>query len=440
MPNPNDVQSPSMAVQQAAQNAATQAAQAAMGAQMTEGNQMPQTQGIGVPGDEGTAVMSPNAMPNNITAPDTPTAQNGQLYDDVSAPQNDPANLGTESPITNFRQTKDALAALFNRGMTDVPAAGTTPEPNTNPVLDMQQGTPQPLPDIEIAGAEAPAPAEGTPGIPDFLKNIIPAEKPETAPSNPSPAVSRSDLDDMKNSILEALTNTFAPKQTEETPTEPSAEESEPPLDINSDEFYQMFSEDPGKAISEVANRIAADKVKASEDRVNELTEKLRPLLEESERVTQRNNSIEAMKQFLQKGNGQYSDFRELIPQIAEIMQTEGLAADNPQSFDFAYSKAKNNVLSRQLAEAQEAVNRARQQSSMTLNDYFNDDNSIDQMVHNDNVKQRVINEYLQGLREGANPAQITSSSSNTFVANPAKKATSLKEAKGMLGALLNNQ
>lgn len=191
-------------------------------------------------------------------------------------------------------------------------------------------------------------------------------------------------------------------------------------LDIDSPEFYEKFSNDPGQAILEVADALSNKKMK-------ELTTKLQPVLEQSEKLQQQKNIQDAIKQFASNGHEDFADYKD---DMINILKNGQFKMDDPSAYESAYSSAKINRL--------QALNdQLSQNQGKTLNDYFQDNDSILQMAQNDDVKKAVIEDYLQGLSKGGTPQLISGGVANTPTAMPKNKVSSIKEASNLFKQMM---
>lgn len=182
--------------------------------------------------------------------------------------------------------------------------------------------------------------------------------------------------------------------------------------DIESDEFFDKFTENPGVAIMEIANAQSAMKMK-------ELMNTLQPIMKQNEIVKHNQNVRDAIRLFSENG---HQDFPEYKDDMISFLKSGDYKMDDPEAYEKAYNYAKINKLeqlNRQLAETQ----------GRTLADYMKDDNSLNEMANNEKVRDMVINEYLRGLSEGGKPQVISGESGNRMVASGRTKIDSINDA-----------
>lgn len=182
--------------------------------------------------------------------------------------------------------------------------------------------------------------------------------------------------------------------------------------DIESDEFYEQFTDNPGMAIMDIANAIAAEKI-------GELIHQIQPLIDESNKVQFRNRVQDAIKSFTADGHEDFSNYRD---DMVAYLNEKDLPMDDPASYERAYNNAKISALERMNQQLTETQGR-------TLADYMSDDSSFNEITSNSKVKERIISDYLNELSNGASPQVISSSSGNAPDATEPKKASSIKEA-----------
>lgn len=413
-------------IQQAAQAAATQAANAAAQAQSSSdsGNGgIPQAASIMGEGSQTSndvqAMLDAQPLPQN--GEDVPTAQNGMLYDGIVAPDN---NSEAPKSAATFSDAREMLL----QSMQDIDNSVLNSTPKTIPDATMND---VPI-DIHIDNNEPPI--DSGQALNTYFNNE-PSEFNYGHNSGFEPHMSENqmpNLDDIKQVIADAISANLA---TASQTAEVEPEISEPEFDVTSDEFYNKFSNNPGEAIMEVATHIAQRQIAANkaefESRQHELEEKMQPFLEESERVRQRNASVDAMKQFLTKGEGRYNDFSEYSPQIAQIMRAEQMDFSDPRSFETAYLMAKLPIM-------QQHLQAAEAQRGKSLADYLSEEASINEIVQNPTVKQQVINSYLRSLQNGSSP-QVITNGANSPVGTVPTTAKSFKEARNFFESALSN-
>lgn len=366
--------------------------------------------------DQNTMPTAASVMPEaNAQGEQTPVPMNVQtgspdLIDDVSDGANATAEAPMDSRVNNMADAKMAFAQLLAAASQQnaQPEASPAPEnPDTTPEIPSQ---PEPTPD-------ATAPMQQSafePMSKDSLREMLQEELQKAIAEGRAPNASREDMaGDMTGNI---------------EPAEPLSNE-QPSFnmpDITSDEFYSKISDDPGSAIMEVAEAIAAQKVA-------ELQGRLQPLLDQSEMVQRNQRVQDAIKTFSDRG---YDDFGRYRESMVNYLKQGDFNMEDPNAYELAYNRAKaselqslNQQLSQQLTESQS--------QGRALVDYMQDPESINQMAQNEDVKKAVINEYLRGLSTGEKPQIISDATSNTPSGIAPQSPKSFREAGEMFKRML---
>ena len=78
-----------------------------------------------------------------------------------------------------------------------------------------------------------------------------------------------------------------------------------------------------------------------------------------------------------------------------------------------------------------EQLRQANAEGSKTLDDYLSDNDSVQRIIMDDNIKSKVIENYLKELQEGGRPATI-SNSGTQIPGTPAKTAASMEDARNL--------
>lgn len=416
------------------------------GAPMPTDN-MPANQGApaGMPMDQGAAPMpggQPGMMPPQPAAP-TLEDQNGQgtpLIDEVTGSGIDP---NTNQPISNndggnpMQSARNAFAQAFNEAQNPtppMPPQGMTPQtpPMNQPA---PQPAPSPAPSVPPMGMQTPVgqPGQIDPNAPGNVSAPMPDMNMirSMAENAVNQAVANGQLPDLTANDLAANANYGMPNMDAAAGEQPNPMEGVDGTvpgtpegieidtvvtnripDINSDEFFESFTDNPGQAILDIANAMAAQKV-------GELTQQIQPLIDESNKVQFRNRVQDAIKSFSENGHEDFSQYRQ---GMVDFLNGSDLPMDDPVSYERAYDKAKISALEKMNQELTRTQGR-------TLADYMSDDDSINQISQNEKVRGKVINDYLNRLSNGETPQVITESSGNSPVATEPKRAGSMKEA-----------
>lgn len=289
-------------------------------------------------------------------------------------------------------------------------------EQNTEQVLDISDageafkamfGNEVDLGTPEINEPINEAPIEPTNEVVD-----IPDMEPSAAISA-EPQVTADTLNAMKTDIIDELRGLMQ-QDIPENSNEEVLEEEEPTID--SDEFMEKFAENPVLAIQELADSIADKKVAAQ---MNELTEKLQPVLQQSDALQMRDRAVNAITEFSQMDG--FQDAEDYFQDMATYINEKGLPKDSVDSFKEAYLVAKNNALS----------------SNKPLDAYLSDENYISRIAQHEAIRDKVIAEYLQQVASGGKPQVIGDGSP---AATPRTEISSMEDAgealKRKLGAL----
>lgn len=399
----------------------------AMGQPAPAGGNMPP-----MPPAQGAAPM-PGGQPGMMPPPQPSLEdQNGQgtpLIDDVTGSgidpnTNQPISQNSGNPMESARNTFAQAFANTQNTNPGQPAATAPPAPPQQTAPPMPPAAPpQQPPMIPPAGMNPPA----TPNAQMPDQNMI-RQMAETAVNQ---AVANGQLPDLTANDIAANANYGMPNVVDAgnaapnpmegvngmTPDTPEGMEVDTVVtngmpDINSDEFFERFTDNPGQAIMDIANAIAADKI-------GELTQQIQPLVDESNRVQFRNRVQDAIKNFTANGHEDFPQYRE---EMVAFLDGSDLPMDDPASYERAYDKAKISSLERMNQELTRTQGR-------TLADYMSDDDAVGQMSQNDRVRERVINDYLNRLSNGESPQVITDSAGNAPTATEPKRAGTLKDA-----------
>lgn len=194
--------------------------------------------------------------------------------------------------------------------------------------------------------------------------------------------------------------------------------QDEPELDVNSDEFFEMFSENPTEAIDKLTNARVQQKLAP-------LLEKLEPLLEQSQRAQENKNIIDTIKAF----GSEYPDFGEYNDDMIKILNEGDFPKNDINSYRNAYQTAKNNRLAGQVEQLQNQLAESEQNRGKTLDDYLKDADSFDSLRHNENLKKAIVEDYIKDLSKGGTPQMISSGGSAQPNAMPADKPKDFRDA-----------
>lgn len=282
-----------------------------------------------------------------------------------------------------------------------------------------------PVPEAEAAEEAMGMPAEGEPA-PE-----------ETQQPAPAPAQD-SNVQDMRNTIaalLEIVKQNQAEKaaaaqekQAAESAQQEMAQETAPEEEpFNEEEFNEQFYANPAAFIRSLAEKIADKNV---QERLSGLQGELKPLLEESKAAQHRESVKRVLGEFLDST----PDANDYFEDMAAYIRENGLPTDNPASLRDAYRESKI----KSQAGIIDQLRQANAEGSRTLDDYLADENSVAQIIANDNVKSKVIENYLKELQEGGRPATISAGGSTQLPGSPVNTASDMDAAGRMFLESLN--
>ena len=246
---------------------------------------------------------------------------------------------------------------------------------------------------------------------PNFVD--IPLDTGSFAESNPpltttKPNLDMGSLEAIKNSIIEEIQSL---RRTEQAPTQTETEPDQMQDEqINDDDFMEEFSMNPVKAVMDLANKIADQKVSSE---IMRLGEKIQPLLDESEKISYQNKVKDTIGQFI--SNEDFKDASEFFPQMAQMIREKGLPQDNIDTYINTYRDV--------------ALQHARANRGKTLDEYLSDDNEIAKIVENPKIQDAIIERYLQSIHNGGKPQVITSGGNVTPVATPPTEIKTFEQA-----------
>jgi len=347
---------------------------------------------------------APQAQPAPSEPAPAPTAEA------QPAPQADPMNpMGTPAP--QQEGPEDMIDAVKDGSMQQ----STTPKPFVGTIKNARQA----FADMLAGAGQNPGDDRIDPSVTTSVENnpnVIPSMPEEIAPGEGKmPEISASREEDVSKIIRDTLSEILGSGQA--IPQPESEAESEPNVtagpqdivvpDINSDDFYEKFTENPGQAILDVAEAL-------SEKKVRGLTDRLKPFLDESDRMNRQQKATDAIRQFAENGHDDFEDYRD---DIINYLRDRQLATDDPTSYEHAYNHAKASRFDQM------------RNAPASLDDYFADPESVKKMAGNDQLKKMIIAEYLNGLNNGQSPQVISGGSSSSPNATGKNSINSIKQA-----------
>lgn len=194
--------------------------------------------------------------------------------------------------------------------------------------------------------------------------------------------------------------------------------QGEPELDVNSDEFFEMFTENPTEAIDKLTNARVQQKL-------TPILQQLQPLLEQSQRAQENKNIVDTVKAFGQE----YPDFGEYNDDMIKILNEGNLPKNDINSYRNAYQTAKNNRLAGQVEQLQSQLAESEQNRGRSLDDYLGDTDSFNSLRQNEELKKAIIEDYIKDLSKGGAPQMISSGGSAQPNAMPADKPKDFRDA-----------
>lgn len=186
---------------------------------------------------------------------------------------------------------------------------------------------------------------------------------------------------------------------------------SEEGIEIDNDAFMEEFSENPVQAVTNLANKLADQKVKQE---MLVLTEKMKPLLDKSEELAFEESVKAVVSEFASKE--EFADAESFYPKMAEIINAKGLPKDDINTYISAYKDA--------------ALEAARAGQGKSLDDYMADENEFSKITSDPKVREAIINQYLKELASGQKPQVITGGSTIQPAATPPTEFKTFADAK----------
>ncbi len=306
--------------------------------------------------------------------------------------------------VTNEPIEQLTPAEMFLQDMNAAEAESTPPEGSAEPeVLAAEEASGMP------AAEQAPV-AEAAP------EQDIPASTPPVD----------SEKQEMRNTIsalLDIVKQNQAERaaQSQENVAAAEAQEEmaeEEPFD--EEKFNEEFYANPAGYIRNLAEQIADKNVT---ERLSGLQDELAPLLEESKAAQHRESVKKVLGEFLDAT----PDANDYFEDIARYINDNNLSAEDPRSYKDAYMESKMNSQNNLI----EQLRQANAEGSKTLDDYLSDNDSVQRIIMDDNIKSKVIENYLKELQEGGRPATI-SNSGTQIPGTPAKTAASMEDARNL--------
>ncbi len=306
--------------------------------------------------------------------------------------------------VTNEPIEQLTPAEMFLQDMNAAEAESTPPEGSAEPeVLAAEEASGMPA--AEQAPVAEAAPEQGIPA------STPPVDSEKQEMRNTISAL----LDIVKQNQAERAAQSQENVAAEEAQEEMAEEE---PFD--EEKFNEEFYANPAGYIRNLAEQIADKNVT---ERLSGLQDELAPLLEESKAAQHRESVKKVLGEFLDAT----PDANDYFEDIARYINDNNLSAEDPRSYKDAYMESKMNSQNNLI----EQLRQANAEGSKTLDDYLSDNDSVQRIIMDDNIKSKVIENYLKELQEGGRPATI-SNSGTQIPGTPAKTAASMEDARNL--------
>lgn len=306
--------------------------------------------------------------------------------------------------VTNEPIEQLTPAEMFLQDMNAAEAESTPPEGSAEPeVLAAEEASGMPA--AEQAPVAEAAPEQGIPA------STPPVDSEKQEMRNTISAL----LDIVKQNQAEKAAQSQENVAAEEAQEEMAEEE---PFD--EEKFNEEFYANPAGYIRNLAEQIADKNVT---ERLSGLQDELAPLLEESKAAQHRESVKKVLGEFLDAT----PDANDYFEDIARYINDNNLSAEDPRSYKDAYMESKMNSQNNLI----EQLRQANAEGSKTLDDYLSDNDSVQRIIMDDNIKSKVIENYLKELQEGGRPATI-SNSGTQIPGTPAKTAASMEDARNL--------
>ena len=348
-------------------------------------------------------------------------AQQGQPVDQAAAvPMQQAGMMPGVAPQQPQEGPEDLIDAVSDGTATD-----TNGKPFANTLKSAKEAFAQMLQQAENGETPEQTPSmSGNPAVTEVTQpeTIQPGEGDNAEPEAEGAPTEQKSIESIVSEAVNRILgqNGQPESEAESEENNPEADEIQIP-DINSDEFYEQFTENPGAAIQSIADAMA-------EQKLRDFKSQIQPLIEQSDQLRQQQRATDAIRKFAENG---YEDFNEYRDDIVKFMQDRNLAIDDPANYENAYNYSKARKL--------QAVNdQLKQNQSKTLADYFGDADALSQMSANDQVKKMVIEQYLKSLKDGQSPQVITGGPGSSPNASPKNEISSIKEAGRLFAQSLN--
>lgn len=290
----------------------------------------------------------------------------------IESPQ-DPNTAESESLSDIWDKAENDILSLLEGSSTKVEEIPET-EPVVEPITEQKEEIKEKVAD-EVPPTAIPdifKIGEKTEPITEPVKAEVPGgEKPET---NPEDMLSEEQKKEMTKEEIEA--------------------------------FNEKFFENPLEAVTKIAQDMAMEMVKQREVEIKSETQT---------EIAERQKWDTITKDFISS----HEDYPQFKDQMLELIQNPvyGLQGDE-KGLEKAYALAKTTALD----------------NVPTVNDMLQDENVMSEIMSNDSVRSKIINEYLATISKGGQPQIITNDGKGETPSTPkAKKPQTLDEAEEMM-------
>lgn len=218
----------------------------------------------------------------------------------------------------------------------------------------------------------------------DFIKSYIELEKMNTR--------TRQELSDLRNQVSQLMQVIQQQQQTTQPAAQPQQEE------LDSETFLELFYEDPKRAIKQ----IFMDVIKPE---IEPYIEKIKAMEEEK-----------TWRQMVDEFAAEHPDLEQWAQQIGEVLLDNPELRTHPKGLEIAYYFVKG-----------------RNYTPVNPDDFLNDEQFINEKIlKNENIRKRIIEDYLQSIKNGNPPVTIGKPAGNNIAATLPKKPQNLEEATEM--------
>jgi hypothetical protein len=235
--------------------------------------------------------------------------------------------------------------------------------------------------------------------------------------------ISKEDLEALKESIFAKIKEGSEPQETkpETNPTdgEEGEVESNPIDDLmkQAEDLRNLPEDEFRDKIFENAKETMDTLVKAGvQEQLKELLPKLEPMIKEREEKQQTEQEKVTATEYVDEFANKTEDFKEYAQDMAKILDSEKMGMD-PKNLEIAYWKAKSQ------RSNEPDVNKK------TLDEFLGDEESLKQLVGNDNLQDQIVSQYLKGIADGKPPKSISNSDGSSPVGKGEKKRGGFKGA-----------